>query len=935
MADKEITIQVKALTEEAKAKMDELQEKMQGMGGGSADTPEQIPAPSTEPYEETAELIRQITSLLTELNKELRDHEYTARSAWRTEQADVRELMTLLDDLCSKYAATSAEVAKSESQRSWWDRLKETIGLSGKAAQDSKKQIADAADEVQSRFSRALTDLQGDIKGLQGPLAELTGGAAAAEKAVAQVVNEEKRSSIAAENAASLAEKRAAAEQLLQVRMKYSTMGVRALREELVRLNAERKAASAAGDTATYEKLTRDMGAARMALRAATQARNIDKAAMMGQAAAGMQLASTINSLSDSVSSGSTNIAGMTNQVMALTMAMKAGMGPIGWAMMALQLAQVAFQKFLDTKTEDFNRKLEEIQARTEALSAEYERLGDIAKLENTLDLEATSKALERVKEAGEEKLKAAEEAAAADEAAASRREQALKAEADHEHNMAKLRISTEVARGNMSKDKAKAAMQQADAEHERVMENLQIQAAERRAQAADVAAAFAGEAAKNLAMQLDGLKKLGGSWLEAKLPDERQVELLEKRLQGDLTDAERSKLQQEQENVMDMVGTLRKTMRALGISAEGGAAEVLAWGRKMQELVRNGDKMLNAASEKQSSMEKSAKAAAEEAEAARVAAQNKHEEAKAAEKAREAAEAKEAQEKAQAEYTRQVSKELAGISKRYAMTGRYQEDDQRTEKDIRDCDRTILEAKERDLKALLARATDEDTRERIKEALEDTEKAQRALADVTRKAADEAAKELQNKKAPEFHSKNKMVDRNLQSLAKSYARYAKQAEKAARAGDDKGVQKAQARMKQYATRMGRASKEQDKADKMLREDTERVAMVAEERKKQYRHVKKAGERQKRQTDAQARQANQPGQVPAADPKAAQEAIQGQQAALNEANTQLGQLIQAAGNVAGGAENIAAACREAIKAMNARQKNLEKELELIRKEVNA
>lgn len=306
---------------------------------------------------------------------------------------------------------------------------------------------------------------------------------------------------------------------------------------------------------------------------------------------------------------------------------------------------------------------------------------------------------------------------------------------------------------------------------------------------------------------------------------------------------------------------------------------------------------------------------------------------------------------KREAEYNREIASELSKITEQYKVTGSYKEEDNRSAKQIRDCDRTILEAKERELRDLLARTSDAATREKIQAALDDTEKAQRALADATRKAADQEAKRLKNMAPPEFHSKNKQVDRNLQSLGKSYARYAKAAEKAAEAGDAKAMEKAQKRMQYYAGRMGRASKDQEKADRMYKKDAEALEAVAEEHGKDYQHVKRAGQDKRRQEAAEARRNRRANQEAARQQRTQQQAAQPQQqpqpqvnaqevaaksqAAMQELAAQVAALTGACNGVAAAADGAAKAAKNAVKTLNQKLKSLNEEVSAIREEVDA
>lgn len=125
----------------------------------------------------------------------------------------------------------------------------------------------------------------------------------------------------------------------------------RELEAEIKRLIAARKEAAAAGDTKRFAALTDQLGRVKKAYADMRNAANLNKAALMGQANAGMQFAGTLSSLSAQLESGRVNLADMATGVMSLGMALKAGLGPIGWAMTAIQGLSMAIE-YLSTKEE-------------------------------------------------------------------------------------------------------------------------------------------------------------------------------------------------------------------------------------------------------------------------------------------------------------------------------------------------------------------------------------------------------------------------------------------------------------------------------------------------------------------------------------------------------------------------------------------------------
>lgn len=901
MADKEIIIAVKAETEAAKQRLDELQKQMQAMGGedGSAQQSE-LPEPNTGAWRELDEVIGSIRQTLYNLARTIGETEDAVRHRYDLETSRIEELKAELENLKAAYEAITRTHEDTQA-KGWWQRLREAIGFSGKAANESKASFEAAARTVNDAFAASIDELKRKLGETGASVYRLRDAVEGAGKSAD----------------GTFASNVKAVQRVTRAQDEMGASGVRACTSLRGAVGNFIKSLFA-GKLAVQE-----LGVALKGLAYSTVVLGAIQLAYDGLMLVWDKLKALFEDTGDEAEKAGKRMEEATNNAKKAAEDTAKALERLNDALKSE--AQKQFDEQLQKAADEHQKKLEEARKLQKQYAAETrreyaERQKDETSRINLEKIELQRKLADKEiseKEYKQRLLDLDEAAAENQEKWAAKDAESRRREAADLHKMAlqeTLDARKEVA-------SAQAAL-------DTIARPAELDAAKAALAEAQAIAAQAEEALKNTKTTADEREKLSAlTAARERVEDSRRaVEFYEK--MGDY-----GKALSELKAAKARLATAERKEASATEDLEKAVAVLNDQGRNREaanELLRK----------------KAEIAAKRELEAAEA----KADAAKDAEKAgREAA-------KQQAEYNRAISKELSDITRHYKLTGKYGEEDRRTEKDIRDCDRTALEAKQKELKDLLGRTSDAETRARIQEALEDTEKAQRALAEATEKAAKKASIDLADKKMPEFHSKDKMLNRSLQNLSKSYARYAAKAEKAAREGDTEAAAKYQKRMNNMADRMGRLdeadkkvakrrmdmyrrtgydNREETKAEKMKREDNERLAQIAEERSKEYRHVKKAGERQKRQTDAQARQANQPGQVPAADPKAAQEAIQGQQAALNEANTQLGQLIQAAGNVAGGAENIAAACREAIKAMNARQKNLEKELELIRKEVNA
>lgn len=784
--------------------------------------------------------------------------------------------------------------------------------------------------------------------------------------------------------------------------LRYGAMNARELRAEVEKLSGALRKASVSGDRGTYERLAQSLQSARGALRSLTQEQNIARAAMMGQATAGMQLANQLNALAESAASGQVNVASMANQVISLGMAFKAGLGPIGWVMAALQGLQLVMERVTGW------------EAKEAAAIAETEKmLKKKAEAMEALRIEEMKTANAIAKGQAEESARQAEAQGQA-EIARLKGENAAK-QAERERDLQSLRSTLKaetdlkkaaVMRGELSEEEfnawqegEKRKIEQAEKNNQLISNQEKEAVVKKELEISQAVLAARGSLYATISEKLDKdqteiiaaddgeLKALISQYesLYKSQEDKRSaVEELRKKVE-DAThwywnDSGREELVEQlriaEEELRTYIGKTASTAQAIEL-AYGDQLEIL---RKTGVATEDGmmanakilltlKEELNSADEQyttqlakhrelqtqlvllhegKKAIEQGVTEQQREADAASTLRKAKEDKARAEEESKKRdAEAK----KQEAEYNREIASELSRISGQYKVTGSYKEEDNRSAKQIRDCDRTILEAKERELRDLLARTSDAATREKIQAALDDTEKAQRALADATRKAADQEAKRLKNMAPPEFHSKNKQVDRNLQSLGKSYARYAKAAEKAAEAGDAKAMEKAQKRMQYYAGRMGRASKDQEKADRMYKKDAEALEAVAEEHGKDYQHVKRAGQDKRRQEAAEARRNRRANQEAARQQRTQQQAAQPQQqpqpqvnaqevaaksqAAMQELAAQVSALTGACNGVAAAAEGAAKAAKDAVKTLNQKLKSLNEEVAAIREEVDA
>lgn len=155
------------------------------------------------------------------------------------------------------------------------------------------------------------------------------------------------------------AEDAAAAEEKLHRQMELAKKSRNELIKELERLAKLRKEAADAGDIEAFERLTAQSAECREAFEKLNQGLELTNIQFTQQAQMGMMAGQTLGSIGQLAAEGGGNVAGMAAQFLSLGQAIKAGLGPVGWAMMALQGLQMAWDYFTQ-KQEDARKAAEE-----------------------------------------------------------------------------------------------------------------------------------------------------------------------------------------------------------------------------------------------------------------------------------------------------------------------------------------------------------------------------------------------------------------------------------------------------------------------------------------------------------------------------------------------------------------------------------------------
>ena len=145
----------------------------------------------------------------------------------------------------------------------------------------------------------------------------------------------------------------------LSYQMQLAAMSKRELTAEIARLTKERKEAAKAGDEAKYQELTEELKLARQALTKLRQEQQLARIAWMQQAQTAQQMGQSVRTLADgfmnfgeAVENGTVNLTGMVSAVTSLSLAIKAGLGPLGWALAAVELLTTAWNMYARSQKE-------------------------------------------------------------------------------------------------------------------------------------------------------------------------------------------------------------------------------------------------------------------------------------------------------------------------------------------------------------------------------------------------------------------------------------------------------------------------------------------------------------------------------------------------------------------------------------------------------
>lgn len=465
--------------------------------------------------------------------------------------------------------AASQEVVRQGAQARLAD-VEKVVKLAGDGRLDEAGALAE-------RGQREATKLAGREQAVDNAQVQLDANkAAAAEKeraAAAERLAKER------ERAEAAAKKQRAEEELLNKEMEFSVMSRQQLAKELQRLTKERAAAAAVKDHVRYELLGRHIMAANRQMERMTRSLQMSKITGMQQVqmaqsvAAGVsQMGAEFANLGESVENGTVSLSGMSSAAIGLGTAIKTGMGPIGWAMLALEALVAAWNFFAQKRKADEERMREEARALAQAQHESRMEMEELWKKQAERSAESFAD-LYRLDREYYERERAKREQSMAERRRAD--------EEAHRHRLAMLELE-------LSGAKAK--------DRERIEAQIkgEKQAAERAAllyeqQRVDVAEAFADELETSLRQREERMGDLLTAWL----PDIEAVNERARRLMADsrevvkLSERERVSLDAQQQEARRQMQHILRLVRGVDKDFKGGAEDAVRWLAKVQETHR------------------------------------------------------------------------------------------------------------------------------------------------------------------------------------------------------------------------------------------------------------------------------------------------------------------------------------------------------------
>lgn len=249
--------------------------------------------------------------------------------------------------------------------------------------------------------------------------------------------------------------------------MELSLLTRQQLLEKIKELTKARQEAAEAEDQENYELYTRQLSQAHAQLRKMNMEMNVQRMMYLQQAQAVRAMGDTFTELGDNISNigenaeeGELDLVGMAEGAMELFNQLQAGMGPIGWFMLALKVLQNVLnstakaQKELAAEAKKTTEDLAEVATANDSVSRSIQTAIEQENLENRLATLKTQ--YDAVNTALDKRIKLIDKA----KTDADKERSRMAAEEEHQRNLLRLELERKKIAGEISREEYDKTLQ-------------------------------------------------------------------------------------------------------------------------------------------------------------------------------------------------------------------------------------------------------------------------------------------------------------------------------------------------------------------------------------------------------------------------------------------------------------------------------------------
>ena len=740
-----------------------------------------------------------------------------------------------------------------------------TTAATGKATEASKALSAARTDGQKATTTAATAEKT--LATERKATADATTTAADAEqKAAAEATAAvQQKQQASAQNTEALSKEQQEIE-ALKAQMALEAKGRAGLIKELERLGKARARAAKAGDVQAFKQLEAQMTKTRQAFERMNQGLEISRLGMMGQMQTAMGAMSAIQSLGNECKNGSVSIMGVTNAVYALGAAVKAGLGPWGALLIAIQAATAAWDWWQSRKEEKEKAAQERMKKELDLWKFHNDQLRKFTELYSRDLVAGKQKELERIQEEWDKftQQTTAQQQRADVVAAAAEERRRIAAQSAYNAELARVELAKTL--GEITE--ADAIKRKASAEEEMARTLLLIDEEERQRTQARHAGAQQRAEAEAQAMEKALAEQFGkfDEVLKIELPRKEEWEALQIKFERGLaTKAEQAKVSAFYSTFNDLI----RTLQMMGIEWHGSYEELIPWVESLRQAREAGELRVRelhmvAEAEKtaaeesvleietrkqQAQADKEQREAALKQEAARLqqqeAANKLTEEWQAVQRgtleeqaewleqtaasfAAGSAEAKKWEEALRGVKLKQVATELNSLGDTFKVTGNYAAKDNRTQAQIFAADEKALRQRREALERMRRTpGLDAATMRAINAKIKETDRQARRLRQNLKESADAAQRSVAALKPLGQKARTSTMQTALKRSENAFVRLAKQAERQASKGDTKGMERSLAAMRRHAAQQERLTGYTGRAAGHMRNVEGKLRLVA------------------------------------------------------------------------------------------------------------